>query len=369
MNYSQTFIAVTIGISVLAAQRLNAADSDQRPAQSGEGSTAFYDPGTHDRNDWWGDQDGFLNAQARRTLDLVDRALIQHPPQLPEPLERKMALYMIDGVLHDVEAPKRPPVQEFLRMRIERALKEIETTQVNQGAMIWRLYNETFIVRTKTVTLAFDLVRGRLRNADGFGLPDELLEKIVDQCDVLFISHRHRDHADDRVAEFFLDQGKPVVAPPEVWAGKPIHERITHLKRVAHTIQKLPVQNGEKELRVVNYPGHQGGSIENNVPLVFTPEGMSFAQTGDQSNDSDFSWIDEVAANHKVDVLMPNCWTTDIVRMAKGFKPRVIIPGHQNEMGHTIDHREPHWLTYNRLSRSPYPIVPMSWGEKFRYER
>lgn len=369
MKCSHTLIVVTVGISILSAKRVDAADSSQRPVRSGEGSVAFYDPGIHDRNDWWGDPDGFLNAQARRTLDLADRALIQYPPQLPEPLERKMALYMIDGVLHDGEAPKRPPVQEFLRIRIERALKEIETTQVNQGAVVWRLYNETFIVRTETVTLAFDLVRGRLRNAEGFGLADGLLDRITRQCDVLFISHRHRDHADDKVAEFFLDQGKPVVAPPEVWAGEPIHERITHLKRVAHAVQTLPVHDDEYELRVVNYPGHQGSSIENNVPLVFTPEGMSFVQTGDQSNDSDFSWIDEVARNHKVDVLMPNCWTTDIVRLAKGFNPRVIIPGHQNEMGHTIDHREPHWLTYNRLSGSPYPIVSMSWGEKFHYKR
>jgi hypothetical protein len=66
-------------------------------------------------------------------------------------------------------------------------------------------------------------------------------------------------------------------------------------------------------------------------------------------------------------VLMPNCWATDIVRLADGFRPKLIIPGHENEMGHTIDHREPFWLTYNRLSKSPYPLMVMAWGEKYHY--
>lgn len=57
---------------------------------------------------------------------------------------------------------------------------------------------------------------------------------------------------------------------------------------------------------------------------------------GDQSNEDDFQWIDEVGIHHVVDVLMPNCWTTDIAGVAKGFNPAIIITGHENEMGHTI---------------------------------
>ena len=94
---------------------------------------------------------------------------------------------------------------------------------------------------------------------------------------------------------------------------------------------------------------------------------MSFSQTGDQSNDGDFAWIDEVGAKHHVDVLMPNCWTNDIVRMVRGFDPELVMTGHENEMGHTIDHREPYWLTYQRLRRSTHPMVLMTWGESFHY--
>ncbi|MBT7098935.1 hypothetical protein HN937_16270, partial [Candidatus Poribacteria bacterium] len=113
--------------------------------------------------------------------------------------------------------------------------------------------------------------------------------------------------------------------------------------------------------------------------LVTTPEGMGFMQTGDQSDPRAFSWIDDVADNHRVDVLMPNCWTTDIVRVVDGTRPAVVITGHENEMGHTIDHREPYWLTYERQTGSDRfggssdvgydtPLVLMTWGESFHFE-
>lgn len=47
-------------------------------------------------------------------------------------------------------------------------------------------------------------------------------------------------------------------------------------------MQRLPIQEGELNLKVGVYPGHQGARIQNNVPLVITPEGMSLVQTGDQ---------------------------------------------------------------------------------------
>ena len=133
-------------------------------------------------------------------------------------------------------------------------------------------------------------------------------------------------------------------------------------------------------LEVIIYPGHQGENIENNVSLVKTPEGLSFSQMGDQSNSDDFEWIDEVGNNHVVDVLLPNCWTTDIVRVTKGFNPALVITGHENEMGHTIDHREPYWLTYQRQEGSDRfggssevgydtPLILMTWGESYHYKR
>lgn len=322
----------------------------------------------------------YLNRQAKAFLDQAQQILQKFPPQHPEPNERFQALLLLDAVLHDVHAAARPPIQHFYRTRMETVLKEIETTRVREGAMIWKLYNMGFIVRTKTVTLAFDLVKGEsARNAD-FALPVDMMNRFVDQCDALFISHRHGDHVDESVAQRFIDQDKPVIAPPQVWADKPISKLITHLKREAHLEQNLSVQKGKRELKVVVFPGHQMERTENNVSLVITPEGLSFAHLGDQINEepfmADYAWIDEVAKHHRVDVLLPPCWTNEILRITKGFNPRLVIPGHENELGHPIDDRVPFWgdseflqLTYPQLKRSTYPVIVMTWGEGFHYKR
>jgi L-ascorbate metabolism protein UlaG (beta-lactamase superfamily) len=325
-------------------------------------------------------QNTFLNNQADALLNQAGEVLSEVPPAWPEPDARRSALLLLDGVLHDVYAPYRPPVQRFLKTRIHTAAGEIEQTRLTTGARIWKIYNHTFIVRTASVTIAFDLVGRRSFGADGFSINEEDMLRLVNQCDVLFISHYHGDHAEEWVAQQFVDAGKPVVAPAEVWRDKAIYAQITHLKREPHAKQILPVQNGNQQLEVVIYPGHQGSNIPNNVALVFTPEGLSFSHMGDQSNDADFSWIDTVAQHFNVDVLLPNCWTTDIVRVARGFDPALIITGHENEMGHTIDHREPYWLTYQRRTASERfggdpnvgydtPLIPMAWGESYLYKR
>jgi L-ascorbate metabolism protein UlaG (beta-lactamase superfamily) len=325
-------------------------------------------------------QNQFLNNQAEALLGEAGDVFSNFPPDWPEPASRPGALLLLDGVLHDVYAPYRPPVQEFLKTRLARAVDEIEQTEIVDGARIWKLYNHGFLVRTTSVTIGFDLVSGKSVHVEGFSVEDDVMSRLIDQCDVLFISHYHNDHAEEWIAQSFIDQGKPVVAPPVIWKDKSIHSQITHLERVSHTMQTLLVQAGQQELKVVVYPGHQGENIENNVSVVITPEGLSFSQMGDQSNDNDFKWIDEVGKHHVVDVLMPNCWTTDIVRVADGFNPSIIITGHENEMGHTIDHREPYWLTYQRRKGSERfggskgigyhtPLILMTWGESYHYKR
>ena len=308
----------------------------------------------------------YLNWQAQNLLNMAEEITGRFPPQVQEPLERYMAMLMLDAVFHDVSAPERPAVQKFHHRRMELAAKEMENTRVVEGAIIWKMYDMGFVVRTNSVTIGFDLIRGHFVGAEGFPIEDFLMTRIIDQCDAHFISHRHGDHADPWVVQTFIDQGKPVVAPPDLWPEEPIFEAITHLDRKAHSIQSLKIQSGKQELKVVVYPGHQGERILNNVVLIITPEGLSFCQTGDQSYDQDFTWIDTVGKNHRVDVLMPNCWGRNPPRTAQGFNPRLIIPGHENELGHSIDHREAYVLDYSRW-QVPYPKLIMTWGESYHY--
>ena len=52
-----------------------------------------------------------------------------------------------------------------------------------------------------------------------------------------------------------------------------------------------------------------------------------------------------------VDVLLPNVWTDDLSRMIRGVRPRVLIPGHENELGHNFEHREPYAQAFEKLEQ------------------
>ena len=320
----------------------------------------------------------YLNRQAKVFLDTVQSILSDYPPILPEGRERGFAKLLIDAVFHERYAAFRKPAQAFFHAQTNQLIKELEEIKVENGAKIWKVYNMGFIVRTKSVTLAFDIVRGATSGSADFTLSTDEMDRIVKQCDVLFISHKHADHADKEVAEDFIRLGRPVVAPEQVWKDDPVFSLITHLDRTPEKVQKLKLSDNFV-LDVIIYPGHQLRSADNNVALVNTPEGITVAHLGDQINEGDFmidyDWIDKIAQNHHVDILMPNAWTMDISRIVRGFNPELVVPGHELELGHTVWDRLPYWgddeyleLNYSELKASGYPVLVMVWGESYQYD-
>jgi hypothetical protein len=312
-------------------------------------------------------QDESLNQQAEVMLNKADEVLSNFPPQIPEPLERTMALYLLDCIFHDVYAPLRPPVQEFLRSRMEVMAEHMERTEVEEGAIFWKLYSHSFVVRTKSVTIAFDLIRPSVRFDTFYTDTRAAIGRIIDQCDVLFISHWHHDHADDWVARAFLEQGKPVVAPPDVWKDKPFYEKLSHLDRDAGKTQVLPIKNGNKELEAIIFPGHQGDYL-NNISLVYTPEGYCFSHNGDQNYGhaaEDTLWLFDIKNKHQIDVLMYNSYMSPT--WIRGFDPDLVLSAHENELGHGIHSRHPFWKMHKRAESIIYPLLVMSWGESFHY--
>lgn len=320
----------------------------------------------------------FLDRQAAVFLDSVTALLKQFSPtKLPEARERGMAKLLMDAVFHEHFAAYRLPVQKFFRNRVDAVIHELETTKVEKGVRIWKIYDMGFIARTRSVTLAFDLVSGITSGSADFAMSAGQIERLAKQCDALLITHKHQDHADRAVAKQFLALGLPVLAPDQVWKNDTISTQIIHPERVSEKVQELKLRN--KSLGMIVYPGHQLKSTDCNVYLVKTPEGIWLAHNGDQINEDDFmidwDWIDEVGKNHKVDVLMTNAWTTDIFRMVKGFNPRLVLPGHEIELGHTVWDRLPFWgddaylgLNYAELKKSEYPVVVTVWGESYWYK-
>jgi L-ascorbate metabolism protein UlaG (beta-lactamase superfamily) len=310
-------------------------------------------------------------------LKLADGMLERFAPSPDPPPERLGALAALGVVLQEPEAAANPAVQKLFRRRIEAALDDMRRTKVDSGALVWKMYNHGFVVRTASVTLCFDLVRPKY--LPGFALPEALMRSIVEQCDVLFASHAHADHVESFVARTFMEQGKPVIAPEQIGFRGALEAYVTRLERSTEKVHLLAVREGRVPLKVVILPGHQGTDIDNNVALVATPEGVTVAHTGDQwDRFGDFGWIDRVAERHRVDILLPNGWTWDIARMVRGFNPALVIPGHEYELGHEVEKRQSYSLSFQRRAGSghyggsasrgyPQPMVVMAWGERFHY--
>ena len=133
----------------------------------------------------------------------------------------------------------------------------------------------------------------------------------------------------------------------------------------------LSIQTGKgATVQLFVYPGHQGASVPNNVYLIRTPDDFTVMHTGDQSEDLDWAWLDTIGLHQRVDLLLPNCWTTDMARLVAGVRPRWTVFGHEVEMAHTPDHRESYWRSFQlfRDQAEPRNLV-LGWGEQFTFEQ
>ena len=307
--------------------------------------------------------DAYIARQAEETFLVVDQALDAYPPVVGPAVERRIALYCLDQLLHDTRNDNSEAMQEFVQSRVNKVLKDMKQP-VKSGMKVYKIYNEAFVARTKDATIAFDIVRGRSKGMPI--VPEEMLTPIVKKCDALFLSHNHGDHVDRVIVDMFIAAGKPVIAPPSILANVP---GVTHYRDDFMMIKKQIKLKKGKSLDVKIYPGHQS-KMENNVYAITTPDGLTVAHCGDQHNKSDMSWISEVKNDTpRIDALIINCWTYKLPLAIEGFNPRYVITGHENEMGHSIDHREAFWLTFKKLENVKHDYVVLGWGEWFHLQK
>jgi L-ascorbate metabolism protein UlaG (beta-lactamase superfamily) len=311
---------------------------------------------------FWGKEDAYLLKQASHMFNLVDEALTENPPVVGAPMARKLALYNLDAMLHEVKYDNTEPFCNFIDSRIGKVIEDMKSP-VKRGVKIYKIYNDGFVVRTKSANIAYDIVRGTCKGQQL--LSDEQVDAIVDKCDVLFLSHNHGDHVDKYVVNRFIEAGKPVVAASEIL---PDLEGVTHYRSESEILDKVVKLKSGEELQVKIFPGHQSPMMCN-IYVVTTPDKYTVAHTGDQYDKNDMEWIAEIKDKApKIDALMINCWSYQIAEAIKGFDPRYVLSGHENEMGHTIDHREAFWLTFQKLEPVQHDYVVMSWGEWFSFK-
>ena len=303
-------------------------------------------------------------GQAATAFNAIDDMLQTYRPATEIPLPRELALVSLDQLLHDTDNDATEPFYAFINTRMRRVLEDLDRP-VAKGLRIYKLYNDGFIVKSPKATIAIDLIPGG-SDAKPF-ITDSVVYGIAGKCDALFISHFHADHANLNVAKSFAARGKLVIAPKDLWVG--VDPLIRPLEKEN---QEFDVEFEELDLTLHVLPGHQG-DVYNNINVVeFHNEG-TVAQTGDQWGTADLVWIDHVHEKYDIDVLMPNCWVNDMKRTIQGFGPRLIITGHENELGeHSIDHREAYWMTVRKMEKMEdlnIPYVLMTWGEWYDYHK
>ena len=309
-----------------------------------------------DRSAFWGNEDVYLHKQAAVMFDIIDRTLNDNPPVAGAPAVRKLALYNLDALLHETRYDNTEALYGFIGSRISKVIADM-AAPVKRGVEIYKIYNDGFVARTRSATVAFDVVRGTCKGRRL--IPDSLIRAVADRCDVLFITHNHGDHGDAAVVKMFLDAGKPVIAPTEFM---PDEARIKHIRSERIIDEELVLPNGKLRIKIL--PGHQG-EMMNNIYVVTTDEGKTIAHSGDQYNAEDMEWIAEIGKHiPRVDILTVNCWTHRMNDFVNGFAPRMVVTGHENEMGHTIDHREAFWLTFQKMEKIDRKYTVMSWGER-----
>ena len=312
---------------------------------------------------FWRYPDNYIENQARVAFATIDETLQAYPPQKEMPLPRKMALIALDQLLHDTRNDKAEPFYTFINARMQRMLDDMQRP-VKKGLRIYKLYNDGFIIKTKDATVAVDLIPGGTK--DHPFIADSIIYKIAGQCDAMFVSHFHGDHANLNIAKAFAARGKLVIAPKGLWVG--VDPMIQQLL-VADSVVDVPFKDLKMTLHIL--PGHQD-DIPNNIYLMEFDKCGTVAHTGDQWNEEDLTWIDDIHKKYRIDILLPNCWINSMERSLKGFGPKLIITGHENEMEHTIDHREAYWITmkkFERMQNMHIPNVLMTWGESFDYQR
>lgn len=317
--------------------------------------------------EYWGKPEVYLDNQREVLFDIVDKTLRQNGPSASPAAERQLALASLDALVHDTRNDGSDALLEFIQRRVSYAGVALGK-KPSKGLEIIKLYNDGFIVRAGSGDIVgFDICG--TRNGVKY-IPEGLMKELLGYCHALFVSHKDPDHADPSVIAMASEMGIPVYAPYDFDNDRVIKMR--HDVKDGNYSELVPPSSSTSHLTIWPLPGHQDG-MENNIWVITFPNGYSVAHCGDQYRKEDLEWLRTIGTRMKtrIDVLIIDSWAMSLKETIEGFNPRCVISGHENEMGHTIDHREALWLSQYKFDEMglQVPCIVMAWGERFLYKK
>jgi glyoxylase-like metal-dependent hydrolase (beta-lactamase superfamily II) len=302
------------------------------------------------------------------TVKWIGRTLIENPPNPTEYRSkalRRHAVSALDEILHMRSAAYIQQISRFLQIQISSAIDQIRSEVVESGATVWKLYDHGWIVKTQNHCWGHDICRGY----GSVQMTAEQIDDVIGEIEALFISHWHRDHADIIVLRAALANGINVyTAPPMAEVRIPddiaSHEYM-HILSIDEWALPGPTGTTPSGIEWRALPGHQ--DYRPNAMFLVSADEFTVLQSGDQYNLDDREWIDRLGDEYRVDLLLT--WMAELQRIAQGVRPRAVIPGHENELGHLFEHREPYDQAYERLRSVPeIPSEVLAWGERLHVD-
>lgn len=277
-----------------------------------------------------------------------------------EALMRRDMLLLLDFPLHaDNKADDAPEglkkafesVSDSYRSQgRERALAQLaKEGPVKAGELqIIKIYNCGVILRTNKHTIAVDVKW----EGDAEGA-----KTIAAKADAFFLSHPHRDHYSDvmikALAEFNVTSIMPKNVVPDVqWAGK----KVIYEDR----LEPFDIDG----IRTVIQTGYQKKVPNNAYILEF--DGWRILLPGESGL---YKRLYELSSHKAPDLILVPTWNRAnkvfyAVSRMKDYRPEgvVCIPEHENELTHTVNHRESYkelFLREDRLgdASAQYPRI------------
>ena len=262
---------------------------------------------------------------------------------------RRNILLLLDFPLHaDNKHPEAPEalkeafVSTSASYREEGRRKALEALAAPGPAepgklQVIKVYNSGVILRTSARTVAVDIKwEGEMDGAS----------RIAEAADVFFLSHPHRDHYSDVMIQALAAAGKRAVLPSNVtpdsqWDGKTVI--------FEDRIEPFDVEG----IGVSIVTGHQRELPNNAYLLEF--DGWRVLLPGENDQHGLYKAFSSLAApdlileptGNRVDI------TFDIVKDMAGYDRTTtyMIPEHENELTHGVDHRESYRELFTRPDR------------------
>ncbi len=266
---------------------------------------------------------------------------------------RRYTLMMVDFPLHvNDKNPSMNPVekQEYLISRnrylegsCRQAIKWLKSVSPAKGELaVYKVYNMGYIFKTSERAFGID-IRWWGSRSDA--------KKLAKMFDVLFVTHPHGDHYTNDMLESMIECGKTIVLTKDLLPKTKSQSKIILWE---DRTEPLDIEG----IKVRCFAGNQGKNIPCDVfHLQF--DGWTLVHNGDNSDRARDRRISELEAP---DILIAATWNhfqviMEAAQTARGAadKPMLFLPAHENEVSHTIDHRESYWEAFTMESRFASP--------------